>query len=185
MSAGTASRVSKKTWSDDELMQIEHEGKVELVNGDLLFFMPAGLEQEDVAMALVTALRPYVRRHRLGRIYGAQAGFRLVDNLRCPDVSFVRTERLPGGRSPKGFGHFAPDLAVEVLAPKQSLKYYSDKIAEYFSWGVRLVWLIDPKAKTVMVFTSAKESQRLTVDDELQGGDVISGFACRVAELFE
>jgi hypothetical protein len=37
----------------------------------------------------------------------------------------------------------------------------------------------------VAVFRSARESTILSADDTLDGGDLLPGFVCRVAELFE
>jgi len=177
-------RAPTKVWTDEELMKIKHEGKVELVKGELKLMTPAGLEQEDVVAALIALLRPFVRKQGLGRVYASQAGFRPKENLRCPDVSFVRTERLPSGRSPRGFGHFPPDLAVEVFAPDETAHDYTEKLQEYFAWGVRLVWLVDPNTRTVLVHRSPTDARRLTERDELSGEDVIPGFSCQVAELF-
>ncbi len=176
----------RKEWTDEELLRIEHEGKVELVNGELILMTPAGLEQEDVVAALIEQLRPYVRKRRLGRVYASQAGFRPKKNLRCPDVSFVRTERLlPGGKSPKGFGHFPPDLAVEVFAPDETVDDYKDKVREYLRWGVRLIWLVDPNTQTVTVCRPDGERITLKRNQVLSGEDVVPGFKCRVRTLFE
>ncbi len=175
----------KTVWSDEELLRIDHEGKVELVNGEILLMAPAGLEQCGIDVNISAILHTYVKQHKLGRVYDAQAGFRPHDNMRAPDVSFVRTERLPGGRSPKGFGHFPPDLAVEVFAPDETARDYREKVEEYFRWGVSLVWLVDPESRTVTVCRSLVDRVVLTAEEELAGGDVVPGFACRVGELFE
>ncbi|MCX7643028.1 MAG: Uma2 family endonuclease, partial [Armatimonadetes bacterium] len=65
--------VTKKVWTDEEILSLKCEGKVEIVGGELKIITPAGLEQEDAGAALVAALRPYVRQHNLGRIYMSQA----------------------------------------------------------------------------------------------------------------
>jgi Uma2 family endonuclease len=175
----------KTTWTDEELMQVDHEGKVELVNGELIRMTPAGLEQGEVDVNLILQLGNYVKPRQLGKVYDAQTGFRPYENMRAPDVAFVRLERLPGGKSPQGFGHFPPDLAVEVFAPGETVADYADKVAEYFRWGVRLVWLVDPAPQTVTVCHSPSALTTLTAGDELSGEDVVPGFTCRVGELFE
>ncbi len=175
----------KTAWSDEELLRIDHEGKVELVNGELLLTRPAGMQEGAVGATIGALLCQHVRKHGLGRAYGAHTGFRPYDNTRAPDVSFVRAERLPGGRSPKGFGHFPPDLAVEVFAPDETAREYREKVEEYFGWGVALVWLVDPESRTVTVCRSPVDRVVLTAEDELTGGDVVPGFTCRVSELFE
>jgi len=166
-------------------MQVKHEGKVEVVHGELLLMTPAGLEQGEVDVNLSTLLNVYVKKHKLGKVYDAQSGFRPDGDLRAPDVSFVRLDRLPGGKSPKGFGHFPPDLVAEVFAPGETVADYADKVAEYFRWGVRLVWLVDPDQQTVTVCHSPSAVTTLIAHEELSGEDVVPGFTCRVAELFE
>ena len=112
-----ATVATKKIWTDEELMQIKHEGKVELVDGEVKLMTPAGAEQGSINANLTVRLGSYILRHKLGYIFDAQTGFRPHQNMRAPDFSFVSKERLPESRLPKGFGHFAPDLAVEVLGP--------------------------------------------------------------------
>jgi Uma2 family endonuclease len=178
--------VAKTKWTDEELMKFPCEGKVEIVKGELIVMSPAGLKQEKVGAKLIARLVNHVERHQLGDVYGAQAGFRPPDeDLRAPDVCFVRKERLPDGETPEGFGHFPPDLAAEVFAPEETVEDYEEKLREYFEWGVRLVWLVDPTERTVTACHSPTEMTTLTVADELSGEDVVTGFSCRVAELFE
>jgi Uma2 family endonuclease len=47
-----------------------------------------------------------------------------------------------------------------------------------------MVWLIDPKRRTVEIHLLNDEPQILTEDDELTGGDLIPGFSVRVSEIF-
>jgi Uma2 family endonuclease len=181
-----AMTVVKKIWTDEELMHLPHEGKAEVVDGELILMTPAGLEQEDVGAVLTTHLVNYVHPRRLGRVYTSQAGFRMPNgDVRSPDVSFVRMEKLPGGRSPQKFGEFPPDLAVEILAPEETPKDYARKVQEYLAWGVTLVWLIDLNTRTVWVYRKERKPKRLSENDELDGEDVIPGFRLPVARLFE
>jgi Uma2 family endonuclease len=173
----------KKVWTDEELLRIRHEGKVELVEGEVKCMAPAGLEQGGISANLLTWLNNYVRRHKLGRVFDAQTGFRLRDNLRAPDISFVRADRLPYPL-PKTFGNVAPDLVVEVLGPNETLADYEEKMAEYRSWGVRLIWLVDPETQTVTVVRASGERQVLKGNDTLTGEDVVPGFRIRVKRIF-
>jgi len=177
--------VTKKVWTDEELMRIKHEGKVELVDGEVILMTPAGLEQGRINARLTVRLGSYVLRRKLGEIFDAQTGFRPYGNMRAPDISFVRKERLPEGRLPKGFGHFAPDLVVEVFGLNETISDYEDKVSEYLSWGVRLIWLVDPNTRTVTVIRANGERQVLSEKDVLTGEDVVPGFKVRVKKIFE
>jgi Uma2 family endonuclease len=176
--------VTKKVWTDEELMRIKHEGKVELVDGEVKLMTPAGAEQGAISMDLATRLNNYVRRHKLGRIFDAQTGFRPFENMRAPDISFVSKGKLPE-RLPKGFLRVAPDLAVEVLGPEEKVSDYDGKVAEYLSWGVRLIWLVDPNTETVTVVRANGEREVLKGNDVLTGEDVVPGFKIKVRKIFE
>jgi hypothetical protein len=49
---------------------------------------------------------------------------------------------------------------------------------------VRLVWVVYPDTRTVSVVRSLLDREELTADDTLDGGEVLPGFSCRVAEVF-
>ncbi len=105
--------------------------------------------------------------------------------VRMPALSFVSWDRLPGRKCPKEpIPDLIPDLAVEVLRESNSAKEMTRKLHEYLSVGVRLVWYVDPRARTVKVHTSADHSYTLAEDQTLAGGDVLPGFALPIRELF-
>ena len=58
------------------------------------------------------------------------------------------------------------------------------KRKDYFFAGVRLVWFVDRRARTVEVYTGVDQVTTLTDADTLTGGDVLPGFALPVADLF-
>ncbi len=61
---------------------------------------------------------------------------------------------------------------------------YFEKISEYIASGVKLVWLVDPEAQTVMVYNGTTRGIEYGDADSLDGGEVLPGFTCTVAELF-
>lgn len=187
MIKGIKSIKSIKRLTDEELLSLPKDGyKYEYVKGELRM-SPAGLEHGEIGIRLASMLLNYVKtsQSQLGKVYDSSTGYRLPNgNLRSPDVSFVRLERLPEGKSPRGFAHFAPDLAVEILSPSDSLNEINEKIAEYFDNKVSLVWIIDPENQTATVYSSPTAARLLQAEDELTGENVIPGFRCQVKELF-
>ncbi len=115
--------------------------------------------------------------------------------LRGPDVGLIRAERRPTGKDVEGWLEGAPDLAVEVSgdAPGWSELMKSflarggprDRALEYLGAGSRMVWLLDPDARRVVVCTPPSSVKVLGPDDELDGGEALPDFRCRVTELFE
>ena len=59
-----------------------------------------------------------------------------------------------------------------------------EKAFAYLESGTQLVWVVEPKSKTVMVYRSETDIKLLTRNDTLTGEDVVEGFSCSVAELF-
>lgn len=96
----------------------------------------------------------------------------------------ARTKIPPEGLGP-GFLRIPPDLVVEVISPSNRAKAVREKIAEYFSAGVRQVWVVHPRRRNVAVHASPSEVRVFGEDDELDGGDVVPGFRLPVAEIFE
>jgi Uma2 family endonuclease len=134
-------------------------------------------------MHLGVLFHPFARGR--GLLTGSQAGFRMADgNIRCPDLGFTRKERLPDGKAPKGFADFAPDLCVEIISPSEEREEMSRKVREYFAAGARQVWHLFPESQTVRVYTSPTEFTTFGPQDEIDGGDLLPGFRCCIADLF-
>ena len=79
----------------------------------------------------------------------------------------------------------APELVVEILSPHDTVMDLTEQLREYFAIGVKLVWVLDPRARRVMVFRSLTDVRELAEPDQLTGDDVLAGFAVSVATLFE
>jgi Uma2 family endonuclease len=77
-----------------------------------------------------------------------------------------------------------PILAVEILSPNDTLDEINDKIDEYLAVGVPLVWIIDPRRRTVTIHRPGQEPEFVNVRQELSGEPHLPGFRVPVAELF-
>ena len=75
-------------------------------------------------------------------------------------------------------------MTVEVLSPSNTKAEMQIKLGEYFQAGVRLVWIVDPKKKTVSVYTSPEEVTTLAEKQTLTGGEVLPGFELPLKTLF-
>ena len=83
------------------------------------------------------------------------------------------------------FGHLAPDLAVEIVSPSNTAQEILHKVEDYLEAGTRLVWVVEPRRRTVTEYRSWKEVRLLREGNTLDGYDVLSGFSVRVAEIFD
>jgi Uma2 family endonuclease len=172
---------------DDVNRLNDHEDRLyELVDG-ILVQKTVGLQESIIAGTIGTLLNNFVELRGVGLVAGADGTIQLDINLvRIPDVSFFSWERLPGGEIPeKPIPLLVPDLAVEVISRGNTSREMSAKLQEYFEKGVRLVWYVRPKSRTVDVYTAPDRVTRLTASMQLDGGDVLPGFAVQVGELFQ
>ena len=147
-----------------------------------------GFRESILAMWIGRLLGEFAVLHKLGVVAGADGMMEITAGLvRIPDVSFLSWDRLPGRKIPREpIPELAPNLAVEVLSDSNTPAEMKRKRQEYFEAGVELVWEVDPEARSVVVWTSARESTTLTdPDDTLDGGAVLPGFATTLRELFK
>ncbi|MBI3262367.1 MAG: Uma2 family endonuclease [Acidobacteria bacterium] len=171
----------------EEFAKLPDDGcRYELVRGRVIKMGLAGFPHGKIAVHLGSLLDQYVRAHKLGAV-AVDLGCHLErdpDTVRGPDISFIRAEQIPR-TDPEGFWRGGPDLTVEIRSPGDTLPEIETKVDEYLSHGVRLVWAVDSRRKTVTVYRPLTPPRTLTVDEDLDGGDVLPGFRCRVREIFE
>ena len=58
------------------------------------------------------------------------------------------------------------------------------KVEQWLSAGVRLVWVVYPDTRSVVVYNAQREGKLLRADDTLTGDPVLPGFTCKVSEIF-
>jgi Uma2 family endonuclease len=84
-----------------------------------------------------------------------------------------------------GFWATAPDLVAEIVSPHNRASDIQDKVTDYLSAGVRLVWVVDPGTRTVTTYRSLKQVQVLIDEYILDGADILPGFQLSLTELFQ
>ena len=166
----------------EEFLESDLE-RYEYIKGELIPIAPTSVEHGYISANLSSLLHLYVRENQLGRVYTSDTGFQIGDRFLIPDIAFISTDRLPADRS-KAFP-VPPDLAVEIASPSDTFHRIQEKVFAYLDEGTQLVWMITPRAKTVTIYRSETEITLLTQNDILSGQDVVEGFSCQVAELFE
>lgn len=165
------------------------EGRWELIAGELVEMVPSGGDSSSVAATVTGYLVFHVRADNLGRVYSADGGFVLYpgqpnEMIRVPDAAFVRADRVPPPPEHARFLRLAPDLAVEVVSPNDRPEEVVAKAAMWLEAGVRLLWVVDPRSRTVAVHVPDHAVRVLGMGDDLDGGDVLPEFRVPVAELF-
>lgn len=181
------STITKLMTAEELLALPRGEFRYELINGELKQMSPAGRRHGKHAANAARVLGNYVADNDLGDVFAAETGFMLrrsPDLVRAPDAAFVRKERVEEVGDSEGYFPGAPDLAIEVVSPGDTAYEVEEKIATWFEYGARGVWVMYPKTHTIVVHRSSGEVARLTEGDTLDGGDVVPGFRLKVADLF-
>lgn len=171
----------------DDLLRMPESAHWELVDGRLT---EKNVSQESswIAGELHRLLANHCASSKVGWAFPADAGYQCfagdATRVRKPDVSFVRAEVIDRHGMPSGFARHPPDLAVEVVSRHDNVEELSEKINEYLAAGVRLVWVVDPIGRKVLIYRPAGRGLILSADDDLDGEAVIPGFRCRISDLF-
>ncbi len=173
------------TEQDVREIHLREDRLCELVDG-ILVEKDAGFYESYLAVVIISALESSARQRDPGIVVGPDGMMRLASGLvRIPDVAFISWKRLPRRRIPrKPIPRLAPDLAVEVLSAGNTRREMDRKLQDYFRAGVRLVWYVDSKTRTVTVHTAPDQATVLTINDTLTGGVVLPEFPLALRELF-
>lgn len=160
--------------------------KTELVRGEVVSVCRPGFRHGLRQCRIGASLDHFGRSRQHGRAV-VETGViteRGPDTVRGPDVSYWSAERLPLDQEPEGYPEIAPDLCVEVLSPTNRMARIREKMRELFQRGVRMVWVVDPEDRTVVIYRSPDEGRLLHESATIQCEDVLPGFSCSVADLF-
>jgi Uma2 family endonuclease len=175
------------TATEQDVLDIQsREGRLcELVE-HVLVEKVMGFRESWLASFLIYTLLSFVKPRDLGIVTGEAGLIQLSPGLvRIPDVAFIAWDRLPGRRIPTDpMPGSAPNLAVEVLSAGNTTAEMARKRREYFDAAEQVIWLVDPRSRTVEVYTALDQSTRLHEDDTLDGGTVLLEFTLSLRELF-
>ena len=178
-----------KRLTANDLLRLYGEGvRGELIRGELCQTMPTGQEHGEIVVNLVALLRMFVKSRKLGRLTASDAGVWLErdpDTVREPDIAYFSAEKIPSGVRITGYAEVVPDLVMEVVSTNNSLREVNDKALMWLSYGVSLVWAVNPDSRSVDVYPAGRAASTLTESDTLDGLDALPGFTCAVSEVFD
>jgi Uma2 family endonuclease len=179
---------AKTTHTPEDLLRMPDADYFELVDGKLVE-RKMGARSSYVATRICVMLSNHCTGNRLGWVLGDGASYQCFPHapstVRKPDTSYIPFGRLPREELPEGHIRIAPALAVEVVSPNDLAYEIDEKVQEFLTAGVALVWVINPATRTVRIHRPDRPGVTLRPDDELTGDEVLPGFRCKVADLFE
>jgi Uma2 family endonuclease len=172
----------------EELLSVSDRLMPELINGRIVDREPLGQRLDALVSNLLCIVGRFVDERQLGVMNGGQGSYQIFpddpEKIRIPDFSFTHRVRLPEGGIEKGHGRVAPDLVFEMISPTDLAVDVQAKIRDFLNAGVPLIWVANPEASDVHVYRSDGTVTLLHAGDVLDGGDVLPGLRCPVADLF-
>ena len=166
----------------EEFLAHDVEG-YEYVKGELIPMPGTSLEHGSIGANVFRYLDRCVYAKQIGKVYFSETGFQVGERVLKPDIAFLSNGRIPEDR--RKASPVPPDLAVEVVSPSDALDRLEEKAFAYLEAGTRMVWVLKPISRPVTVYRSRTDIKLLTCNDTLTGEDVVEGFSCEVAQLFE
>jgi Uma2 family endonuclease len=171
----------------DDYELLSHEsGRFELVDGVLHEVAPPGEDHSDVTRELIWELEQFVRATGIEKLF-IEAAFAIERDpgtVLIPDIAFLRSDRLEPDRDTWKSVRTRPDLAVEIVSPTDRAGEINAKVRRYLQAGVEMVWVVNPRQRTITVFRPDAATETLAGDDILSGDPVLPGFHIPVARCF-
>jgi len=181
------SKVKFKLTTGKELAEMGDIGPSELLEGEIIPTSPIGDEHGGIEVKISVLLYTFVSAHKLGKVRSGEVGIyiqRNPDTIRAADVLYISNERYAQKTSPS-YLDAAPELIVEIMSPNDRWSKVVEKLRDYFAIGVNLVWLVDPKSRSVYAYRALTDVREFAASDDLTADDVLPGFSVKVSELFE
>lgn len=183
--------IDARLLTEDDLLRLPDDGyRHEIVEGELRQMPPAGYEHGRCTGRLHGLLSAHVFANHLGDVLAAETGFVMARSsdgrvtVRAADIAFVAAGRIPTETDTSKFLDLPPDLVIETLSPADTAIEVEGKIASWLAAGVRLAVIVNPLARSVTLRKSTQQSLHLSEQDELDLSEIVSGFRCRVSQIF-
>lgn len=134
----------------------ETAGRLEYVQGRLVYMPPCGDDQQQIAADLVGELMAWRRNHPEFVVGTNEAGMILGGDVRGADGAVWKRDALGGNTG--GFPRVAPVLAVEVAGRDDTVALLREKARWYLAHHVAVVWILIPGTRSALVVTDAGET---------------------------
>ena len=125
---------------------------------------------------------------RRGEVLSGEAGCILrrdPDTVVGIDVAYISPEMAARESEETTLLDGPPVLAVEILSPSDKQEEIDEKVEESLAAGVALVWIVNPRFRTVTVFRGDAEPELFNIRQELQAEPHLPGFRVAVKDLFQ
>lgn len=152
----------------------------ELINGRIIEVSPGRTRNSEYGHVLAAAVRLFCRARNLPCHTSGEAGAYNVGGHVCaPDFAYKDTSMSREYPDP-----VPPKWVVEVISPTDKAKEMREKREIYQRAGI-LLWELYGELERIDVYPPDKPMQTFSMEDTLDGGDVLPGFKISARELLE
>ncbi len=176
--------------TDDQFFQLCAENKMIRFERDkhrnIIIMAPTGSMGGNRNMRIAVKLGMWNEQNKLGYCFDSNSGFTLPDHsVFAPDASWIVKERWEAitDEEKEKFAPICPDFVIEIRSKSDSINLLKSKMDDWMSNGCRLAWMIDPFARTTVVYRPNAEPVLHPFTDILSGGNVLPGFELRLEDL--
>lgn len=185
---GTSQWPQQGNWRYEDYLRLPNDGRrYEIIQGVLYVANAPSYAHQVAVYKLARHLGDFVEEHKLGVVLGAPFEVHLSELSRPvqPDVLFLSHEQKPAEDAQIFVG--APKLIVEVISPSSIRLDRRVKFDAYEAAGVAEFWLVDPKSRSVEIYTLSNSEYGLLgqyTGDEIIKSKVLEGIEIKVSILF-
>jgi Uma2 family endonuclease len=176
------------TYADYKDWELKPGERYELIDGIAYAMSAPNTEHQRISAMLTAELYTFLK-DKTCRVFAAPFDVRLFyeedesdDTVVQPDLVVVCDPAKLGKEGYRG----APDVAIEILSPSNTVIEMSRKLDVYHDAGVREYWVIDPDKKLALVYR-LKEGQYILQSLEAEDSilsDALPGLEIRLPEVF-
>jgi Uma2 family endonuclease len=155
------------------------------VEGDIIIRQPAHPMTSRRNAAITRQLDTWAEEDGRGDAYDSSAGFFLVSGARrSADSTWISKERMKGLEEDDAMWHATPEFAIELRSKSDRIGTLRAKLQEWIDNGVSLAWLIDPKERTVEIYSPGVPLEVLKDPVEVAGEGPVAGFVLKMARVW-
>lgn len=144
--------------------------------------VPSNAYVSMIAGIIFGELYIFLKGKGLGFLTGEAGGYQIIGERYAPDVAFMSYARQTAPAR-EGYNPVPPDLVVEVESDSTNTRDLTIKILNYLAAGTT-VWAVYADVKEVYMFVPGEKPRKLTINDMLDGGNVLPGFTLAVKDIF-
>ena len=163
------------------------EDRCELVEGNLKAKVSPKFRHAKTQGRLYRLLDEWCETEQMGQVlpeWGVLLTRQDQDWVPIPDLTYVSYQRLSSEWEEDMPCPVVPELVIEIISPSQTFGELTEKAEDYLKAGIDRVWVVDPQARSVTVFSKEGNFETLR-NNNLLTDPLLPNLNLGIAELFK